>query len=616
MNDGTTKSGSESLGGFELLADESLSAKDASDMNTAPSYNEDGADISGEKPFAETGADAEASLEEEVLDEPVAAADTADVPFSDMGDAGDVSNAEDTAKMPPAVFPTPVSSPANQAGQNNVLAPRPNNSDKNNKLDKKKKRNNKKRIVWAVIAAVFALCVIGGYFVLQGIGVPVNTARAEAGDVVVTVFATGAITSGESTDVYPETQGLIESLAVSEGDFVEEGAVLATLDDAAAQAQLSQAEAALAQARAGLQQAEAGRDQAVAGQAQARAGVSAAQAALAAAQEGLETARSIETISQDVRDSARDTVRNLRAAGMATVDPGTFAQAEAALQQAETAFVQSSGGVAQARAGVSQAEAALAQARASQDSAQAVETGAAITAAQAGISAAEDGVALAEAVLEATVIRAPKDGMVLFAPTAASAAAMGSGITPTSGAEIMRGSAVAPGAPIFTIVNEDALSFTAEVDEVDVRRISVGQTAEVTLSSYSGRTFEATVSAVSSLAKPTMTGGTVFEVELALSEEIPGARIGMRGDTNIEIETRSEVLTIPIDAWFSESGGSFVYTIDGENRLVKTPIVTGASTEFVVEIGDGLSEGDVVVIASGIGVPLEEGLAVMPTATP
>jgi len=640
MNDGTTKSASEDLGGFELLMDESLDNEDASGTDTTAEYRNGSDDNIGKQPAAVTTETATSDGELEsasgaesttmnVADMPSSGmtSDTAkpadevnakgkNAPTTGAPEFPKVDAAEDTIKMPPVVAPVPMKNSASQAKRGNVLAPQPTNTGKNNKLDKKKKRSNKKRIVWAVVVALFALGVIGGYFALQGIGIPVTTARAEVGDVAITVFATGAITSGESSDVYPETQGIINAVVVSEGDTVEEGAILATLDDTAAQAQLSQAEAGLAQARAGLQQAEAGRDQAAAGQTQARAGVSAAQAALDAARSGLETARGMETLSQDVRNSAQDTVRNMRAAGIAAADPAAFAQAEAALQQAEASLVQASGGVAQARAGVSQAEAALAQARAGQDSARAAETGSAITAAQAGVSAAEDGVALAQAALDATVIRAPKDGMVLFAPTAAGAAAMGSGITPTSGTELMAGSAVAPGSPLFTVVNENALSFTAEIDEVDVRKISVGQTAEVTLSSYSGRTFRAEVNTISSVAKPTLTGGTVFEVELIFDEDIPDTRIGMRGDTSIEIETRAEILTIPIDAWFSEGGENFVYTIDGEGRLVRTPIVTGASTEFVVEIGDGLSEGDIVVMASGVAVPLEEGLPVTPAATP
>ena len=473
---------------------------------------------------------------------------------------------------------------------------------KNSALAKKtkgkngKKRSNKKRIVWTVVVLVFIAAVVGIFFLLQGLGVPVNTAKVETNDVAITVFATGAITPGESRDVYPETQGIIESVHVRPGDMVERGDILATLDNAASQAQLSQAEAALAQAKSGLTQAETARTQAT-------SGVTAAQASLDAANASLESAETIEELSSDTLSSARRTVRRMENSNASTADPASFAQAQAAVTQAELGLAQAQAGVAQAQAGVAQARAALEQARA-------VNTASTVDAAQASIEAAEDGVALAESALEATIIRAPKDGMVLFAPTAASAAAMGTGITPTSGTEIMAGSAVAPGSPLFTIVDESVFSFTAEVDEVDIRRIELGQFAEITLTAYSGRAFAATVSNINQLAMPTITGGTVFEVELAFSEQVDDIRIGMRGDTIIEIETQHDVLTIPIDAWFSEAGTDFVYVINDEDILAKTPIIVGVSTEFLVEVIDGLEEGDTVAMASGAAVPLEDGLPV------
>ena len=522
----------------------------------------------------------------------------------------------------------------------NTLAAKPGSDDK---LDKKKKRANKKRIIWAIAGIVLVAAVAAGVLALQGMGVPVNTVRAETNDVAITVFATGAVTPGDSVDIYPEVQGLIATVQVSEGDMVTKGQILATLDNSMARNQLAQAEAALAQARNGLAQAESGRGQASAGQAQAAAGVAqaeagvsqasagldAARAAQDAAQAGLDSARSVERISRGVYNSAKASVADMRTAGLNESDPAAFAQAEAALTQAELGLEQARGGVAQARAGLRQARAAVDQAtagrdqaragrdqaRAGRDSASAVEAGSAVVAAQAGVDAAADGVALANIALENHTIRAPKDGMVLFAPTAASAAAMGTGITPTSGTEIMQGSAVAPGSPLFTIVDESAYSFTAEVDEVDVRRIAAGQTAEVTLSAYSGRTFAAEVVTISNLAKPTVTGGTIFEVTLNFIEEMDDIRIGMRGDTTIEIETQQNALTIPIEAWFSEGGENFVYTLNSSNELVKTPVTVGASTEFMAEIIEGINEGDLVVTASGAPVPLEEGMHVTPTLT-
>jgi hypothetical protein len=294
----------------------------------------------------------------------------------------------------------------------------------------------------------------------------------------------------------------------------------------------------------------------------------------------------------------------MRESGANRQDPAAFAQAQAAAEQAQAGLYQARSATAQAQAGVDGAQAGLTQARA-------VDGSSGVTAAQAGITASSDGVTLAEAAVDATIIRAPKDGIVLFAPTAASAQAMGTGVAPTSGAEIMQGSAAAPGAPLFTVVDVDDFRFVAEVDESDIRMIDVGQSAEVTLSSYSGRAIEAEVSSISQVAAPTPTGGTVFEVELAFSEDVSELRIGMRGDTTIEIETQVDVMTIPLDAWFSESGEDFVWVVDGENYLERMPVTIGSNTDFMVEVIEGLELGQRVAIANS-AVELEHGLLITP----
>ena len=492
-------------------------------------------------------------------------------------------SAKPTEKSAQKTQPTKMSKPAANSGAN---------------TNKKKKKKTRKTIIWLTIVFLLMVAVVGGFFALQNIGIPVETATVETGDVAITVFATGALTAGESRDVYPETQGLIAEVFVADGDTVDEGDILARLDDAAAQAQVAQAEGALAQAKGGLAQAQSG-------QASAGAGTTAAQAGVNAAKAGLTSARNMETMSKDQLTSAQNVVSMMQAAGAALSDPAGFAQAQGAVTQAEIAVEQATAGVAQARAGVVQAEAALTQA-------QSANPAAAVTAARAGVEAAEAGLDLAQTTLDATVIRAPRAGMVLIAPTPTAQAAMGTGVTPTGGMELSPGSVVAPGQPVFSIVNNNEFSFTAEIDEIDIRKMAVGQSALVSLSGFSGEEFAATVSEISYTAKPTITGGTVFDIELSFDEEIPGARLGMKGDTTIEVETQIDTLTIPVDAWFRETGVDFVWMLDSENMLVKRPIQVGSSTEFVVEVLEGLDVGDEVVLAGG-SVPFSEGLRVTPT---
>lgn len=71
------------------------------------------------------------------------------------------------------------------------------------------------------------------------------TASVTQGNIVSTISGTGQITESNTIDVMPETSATVSSVLVSEGDVVEEGAVLVQLDQTAAYANLVQAQASL-----------------------------------------------------------------------------------------------------------------------------------------------------------------------------------------------------------------------------------------------------------------------------------------------------------------------------------------------------------------------------------
>lgn len=86
-------------------------------------------------------------------------------------------------------------------------------------------------------------------------GVAIATVSAEEGARI--VEALGTVRAANVAEVAPQAMGRITSLPVEEGRRVEPGDLLASIDDAAARAQLAAAEAAHAEARSGAQEAEA-----------------------------------------------------------------------------------------------------------------------------------------------------------------------------------------------------------------------------------------------------------------------------------------------------------------------------------------------------------------------
>mgnify|MGYP001156527867 FL=1 len=114
-----------------------------------------------------------------------------------------------------------------------------------------------RRGLWVGLAVVALAIVAGAWLWLgraQPLAVTVAAAApmATAGGSASVLDATGYITARRIATVSAKVTGKVREVMIEEGQRVEEGEVLATLDDAEAQAELSLREAQLASARAQL----------------------------------------------------------------------------------------------------------------------------------------------------------------------------------------------------------------------------------------------------------------------------------------------------------------------------------------------------------------------------
>ncbi|MCD6149923.1 efflux RND transporter periplasmic adaptor subunit [bacterium] len=102
----------------------------------------------------------------------------------------------------------------------------------------------KKVIIWIIIVAV----ILGGvflYFKTKKTEVERITEMVKVGEVIRTVSVTGEIIPEKQADLAFETGGRIKSINVEVGDKVEEGQIIATLDDSVVKSQLWGAQIAL-----------------------------------------------------------------------------------------------------------------------------------------------------------------------------------------------------------------------------------------------------------------------------------------------------------------------------------------------------------------------------------
>lgn len=177
-----------------------------------------------------------------------------------------------------------------------------------------------------------------------------------------------------------------------------------------------------------------------------------------------------------------------------------------------------------------------------------------------------------------------------------------------------------------TIYDLSYLTMTPSVDELDISDIAVGQTVSVTADAVEGQTYTGVVTKVS-VAGTSTGSATTYPVTIRI-DETDGLLPGMSVDATIELESAENVLAIPTAAL--NRGNTVLVTADSpsavnavtqtpedtegieapegtgelpadlpsnsgtDEQYVSIPVTVGISDDNYIEITSGLQEGDVV----------------------
>lgn len=259
------------------------------------------------------------------------------------------------------------------------------------------------------------------------------------------------------------------------------------------------------------------------------------------------------------------------------------ARAEAELAQAAQALAFAELSLSRKQAGL--AERAVAQADVEVAQNEVDMRKAAVRIAEVAVSAAKDR-------LRACEIRSPLAGTVIER-----------GIEP--GEVVSPGvQATFEGKPLLTVADLSTLIARVELNQIDVARVALGQPARLTLDALPEKSWDAKVTKIAPAAvKAEGRDVEVFPIEATLASAEPSIKSGMTADVRVLVETRPQVLLVPIEAVIKEEGKSFVKKVkagaDGTNEKrtsEKVEVKTGKSNDREIEIVEGLSEGIEVVI--------------------
>lgn len=146
--------------------------------------------------------------------------------------------------------------------------------------------------------------------------------------------------------------------------------------------------------------------------------------------------------------------------------------------------------------------------------------------------------------------------------------------------------------PVAVLHTGGAVKMTVDIDETDIPGLRLGQKAEVTLDAYPDMPFAASVTRLPVIG--VQSGSiTVYKAELTL---LPDERLleGMHGSAVITLETHEDVVMIPVAVIEEDAEGAYVL-VSGPEGAVKRYVTTGISDGTLAEVTAGLSAGDVLL---------------------
>lgn len=176
----------------------------------------------------------------------------------------------------------------------------------------------------------------------------------------------------------------------------------------------------------------------------------------------------------------------------------------------------------------------------------------ALARAEAVIAQADARIAAIKADIEDRTIRAPFSGTVTAVPLLPGETAEQKGIT---------------------MVANNAFELTVRIPEIDITKVSLGDSARVVLDARQSETLTAHVTFISPLAT-LIDGVSYYEAHLTFDATPEWMRGGLNADVDILTDSRSNVLRLP-QRFISTVNGSTVVTVRNGNKTSTRPVELG-----------------------------------------
>ena len=169
-------------------------------------------------------------------------------------------------------------------------------------------------------------------------------------------------------------------------------------------------------------------------------------------------------------------------------------------------------------------------------------------------------------------------------------------VAPFSGEIVRRnvdnGALLSSSTTLVTLVHLETLKVVANVLEKDIAFVKPGMKAKILTEAYPEKPFEGTVVRIN---KALDLATRTLQAEINIPNPGRLLKPGMFAKVELALAEKPEALVIPREAVLEEGGKRTVFVVEG-NQALRKPIITGIEQDQVIEVVEGLKDGDKVVV--------------------
>ncbi|HOI94166.1 MAG TPA: efflux RND transporter periplasmic adaptor subunit [Syntrophobacter fumaroxidans] len=168
------------------------------------------------------------------------------------------------------------------------------------------------------------------------------------------------------------------------------------------------------------------------------------------------------------------------------------------------------------------------------------------------------------------------------------------------------------GTPLFSIVDNRVLDFTANVPAVDLARVREGQLLTFLVDGLPNRVFEGKIKRINPMVNNSDRSGRV-QAEVENGDEVLKGGVYARGQ--VLVAEYSGVLTLPkacLIGWDMDKETARIFLVDDTATARSRSVTTGLVSDDLVEVRSGVNVSDRVVVRGGFN--LREGDKVRETS--